>query len=220
MKTAVDVRDRNDLGTLLMKEQGKVGSDVAETLDDDASALDRDAGVAAVTLHDDHGTTAGSFFAAQRTAQRNRLAGNCGWCVPVLRRVFVQHPRHHLRVGIHVGCGNVAIWTEEKRNAASELSRDGFQLALREVARPDLNAALRSPERDVEQRRLPSHGSRQPQHFLFVGFGVVAHPALAWSSGSVVLNAIAAEDLEPAIVHTHRHFDGNGAKRRFQQHLH
>jgi len=134
----------------------------------------------------------------------------------VATRVLVQDPGHHLRVGVDVGGRDVAVGAEHDRDALGEAAREALQLELGKLLRVHRHAALGAPEWDVHERGLPRHDGREAEHFVVVRLGVVPDATLAWSACAVVLDAVAGEHLDTAIVHPHRHFHLDFAERVHQ----
>jgi len=134
----------------------------------------------------------------------------------VAARVLVQNPGHHLRVGVDVGGGDVAVGAEHDRDALREAARQALQLELGQLLRVHGDAALGASEGDVHESRLPRHDGREAEHFVVVRIRVVADPALAGSARAVVLDAVAGEHLDAAVVHAHRHFHLDLAERMHQ----
>ncbi len=193
---------------------------VPESLNDDASALQRDAEVARVFLHHVHDATAGRFLAPQRATQRHRFSRHHCWAVALAARVFIEDPGHHLRIGVHIGSGNIPVGAKHDRDPLREPASEPLELELRELLGIDRDAALRAAEGDIHQRRLPRHDRREPEHFVVIGLGVVANAPFARTAGAIVLNAIAGEDLDPPVIHPHRHLDLHLAERRHEDFSH
>ncbi len=213
--------DRDDFRARFNVEQAReVTSHIAKALDDDASALERNAKVTRVLLHDVHDAAARRLFASERSAERDRLARHDCRGVALAARVFVENPGHHLRVGVDVGGGDVAVGPEHDGDALREPARQSFELELGQLLRIDGDAALGAPERNVHERGLPGHDRRETQDLVVIGFRVIADPALAAAlagpARAVVLDAIAGEHLDPSVVHAHRHLDLHLAEWRHQ----
>ncbi len=66
------------------------------------------------------------------------------------------------------------------------------------------HAALAAAERDVHHGALPGHPGGQRAHRVDGLLGVEADAALGRAAGVVVLDSEAAEDLDPAVVHSDR----------------
>ena len=84
---------------------------------------------------DGHAAT-GGLDPAQRAADLDRLAGHRRWDrVAEVHRKRVHDPRHRLRVGAHVGRGDVAVGADEDRDLGREAAGHVLELVERELAR-------------------------------------------------------------------------------------
>src|SRR5438034_1101099 len=84
---------------------------------------------------------------------------------------------------------------------------------LRGMTKSRAHAALGPAEGNVHERGLPRHDGGQSQHLVVVGLRVVADAALARPPCAVVLDAVAGEHLDVAVVHPHRHLHLHFAER-------
>src|SRR5207244_13371800 len=98
--------------------------------------------------------------------------------------------------------------------ALGEPPGPALELELGELLRVDGDAALRATERDVHERGLPRHDRSKAEHLVVIGVGVIADPPLAGAARAVVLDAVAGEHFDAAVVHPHRDLDLHFAKRR------
>ena len=67
---------------------------------------------------------------------------------------------------------------------------------------------LAPPYGKIDERALPGHPHRQRLHLVEADVGVVADAALGRAAAKVVLDAVAGEDLDAAVVHLHREVNG------------
>jgi hypothetical protein len=114
----------------------------------------------------------------------------------------------HAIVRVHIGRGDVTVGSEDVADRLGEAPREPLLLAEAHHFRIALHAALRASERNVDHRGLPGHQGRKRAHLVEVGVRVVADAALVGTAGGVVLDAVAGEDLEVAVVHANRHLHG------------
>ncbi len=68
----------------------------------------------------------------------------------------------------------------------------------------DRDAALGAAVGKVRERALPGHPHRECLDLVDVGRGVEAQTALGRTAGDVVLDAVALEHANAAVVHLHR----------------
>src|SRR5207237_10722110 len=122
-----------------------------------AAALERHPGTPGVLHPAVHHAAPGRFLAPERPAERDRLAGHGGRRVAVTTRVLVQDPGHHLRVGVHVRRGDVAVGPQHDGDALGEAPGEALELELGELLRVDGDAALGTAERNVHALGLPPH---------------------------------------------------------------
>jgi hypothetical protein len=160
---------------------------------------------------DEH-AAAGGLDAAERSAQVQRLArDHAGGGAADVHRVGVHHPRHDLRVGIHVRRGNIGVRADDDADLAGVAARDLLEFLQRELLRVDADAALGAAVRQVDGRGLDGHPGRQRHHFFQRDVGVEAHATLARAAAHVVLHAVALEVGDGAVVHLDRHVDDQRA---------
>ena len=197
-----------------------MAANVPEPLDDDAAPLERNPEVPAVLHHHVHDAAPGGLLAPEGAAERHRLAGHRRRRVAVAARIFVQDPRHHLRVGVDVGRGDVAVGAQHDGDALGEAAGEPLELEVREPPRIYRDAALRPPEGDVHQGRLPRHDGRQAEDLVVVRLGMVADAALARAAGAVVLDPVPGEHLDAPVVHPHRDLDLHLPERRHENAAH
>ena len=212
-KATLQIGHGNDLCSLLVQQAGQVPADITEPLNRHTPAVDRDTKVLPIRLHHVHEPTARCLVPSERAAQGHWLAGNSRRCIAPPLRVLVHHPCHHLSVRSHVRGGDVAIWTQDDGNAVDEGTRDSLVLAERQVAWVHFHTALGPTERDVQERGLPRHGCREAEYLVLVGVRMVAHASLARPPRPIVLDAVAAEHLDVAVVHLRWHLDRQRTER-------
>ena len=87
------------------------------------------------------------------------------------------------------------------------LPSHAVELGLAQRARVTLNAALRPAEWDVDDGRLPRHEGGEGPYFVDVGGWMKARSALVGAARRVMLDTVAVEDLDRAVVHANRYRD-------------
>ena len=88
---------------------------------------------------------------------------------------------------------------------------EAVEFALAELGRIALDAALGAAERKVQQGVFPRHQGGEGADFVEIGKGVVADATLVGASGSVMLDPVAVENLDGAVVHADGHLDSKFA---------
>ena len=141
---------------------------------------------------------AGRLVAAERAADRERLAGDdAEHRVALVHRVRVEDPRHHRwrrcrRPGAGMSfSGPISLMISVvKRRVIRSSSRAREQLRVAD------DAALGAAERQAHQRALPRHPHRERLDLVERDAGVVADAALRRAARDVVRDALAREDAD------------------------
>ena len=85
----------------------------------------------------------GGFGAPERAAAAQGLTGDDARCVmPDELGVLIHHPAHHLRVGAHVGSGNVLAGTDIAPHLPHPAAAQALLLGDGEGSRVNRHAAL------------------------------------------------------------------------------
>ena len=218
MDAAARVGHGDDPGALALMSKAAMRADVAE-------ALHRDRGARrgpcpgggpprrCVKTH----ATGGRLVAALGAAEADGLAGDDARDgVADVHRVRVHDPGHDLGVGVDVRRGDVALGADEDADLGREAAGQALQLAQRELLGIDDHAALAAAVGDVHHRALPGHPHGQGLDLVEGHVLVVADAALGRAAAEVVLDAVAGEDLDAAVVHLDREVDDQLAPRLAQ----
>ena len=112
-----------------------------------------------------------------------------------------------LRVGAHVGRGDVRLGADVRAERVEEAPRDALELVARDLVRVELDAALAAAERQVHERALPRHHRRERLQVVERDALVVADAALVRPEQVVVLDAVALEEPDRTVIHLHREVD-------------
>ena len=207
-----DVRDRDDAGAALVELGRGDAADVAEALHDARASGELVAEPPGRLLGDHHDAGAGRLAPEDGAADRDRLArDDLRHGVAALHRVRVHHPRHRLLVGGHVGCGDVGVRADLADELRREAARELLELAQRQRVRVAADTALRAAVREPQERALPRHPRRESGALAERDLGVVAHAALRRAEQGRVLDAVAGEDLDRAVVAAERDADDDRA---------
>ena len=149
------------------------------------------------------------LVAALGAAEADRLAGHdAGHRVAGVHRVGVHHPGHDLGVRVDVGGGDVALRTDQDLDLGREAAGQRLDLLQGQLLGIDDDAALAAAEGNADDRALPGHPHREGLDLVERHVLVVADAALRGTAPEVVLDAVAREDLDRAVVHLHREVDG------------
>jgi len=202
VEAAVVLGDADDGVALFGEEFGGIGAYVAEALNDDAAAFDGHAEMLHGFVADNRDTAAGSFFASAGAAEIDGLAGDDGIDgLAHVHGVGVHDPCHGLLVCAHVGCGDVFFRADEFDEFGGVAASHALELALGHFFGVADDASLGSAEGDVDDGALPGHPGGEGADFIQSYVGRVADATLCGAARDGVLDAIAGEDLDGAVVH-------------------
>jgi len=209
VQATADVADRNNLAAHLVQDARGPRADVAVALNCNRRVRCRAAYALQELAGDDGHAATGGCRAALRATHAERLAGHE---LEHLRAADhaggVRDPGHDLRVGVHIGCRDVALAAQDGQDHRGEAAGHALDLALGHAGRVDLDAALGAAIGDVNHRALPGHHGRQGLDLVEVDIRMIADATLAGATHRRVLHAIALEDLDRAVIHLDR--DGHG----------
>ena len=194
------------------KQPRRDAADVAKALHRDPRPLELKPDARRRFLADREHAAPGRLAPAQRTAEVDRLAGDdAGRVLADVHRVGVHHPGHHLFVGVDIGRRDVLGRADDQADLAGVAPGHPLELAARELARIDPDAALGTAKRHVDRRVLDRHPGRQRHHLGQRHILVKTHAALARSARGVVLHPVALEMRDTAVIHLDRHVDDQDA---------
>jgi hypothetical protein len=106
------------------------------------------------------------------------------------------------------GAGNVLLGADEDADLGREAAGQALDFAQAELLGVDDDAALAAAERDADDGAFPGHPHRQSLDLVEGHVLVVADAALGRAAAEVVLDSVAREDLDGAVVHLHGEMDG------------
>ena len=126
------VRDRDDLGAVVLQRKGGLAADIAESLNRDGRVLHGDVEILEVTFDQVGDAGAGGFPSTLGAAQGNGFPGDNGRLnMPDVIGVGVHHPAHDFFVRAHVGGGHVDVWAYKGDEFLHVATREALQFALR-----------------------------------------------------------------------------------------
>ena len=198
---SMNVGDRDDPSASLIEQTGRSLADVAEALDSDTGAVELEPAAASRVRDRVDDALAGRVRAADRTADGDRLAGHdARHRIAPMHRDRVHDPGHRLGVRAHVGCRDVRVGADDPLELGSEATGQGFELLRTHRARIAGHAAFGAAERDVDEGCLPGHPHRQRPDVIEIGLRVESQAALGRPARDVVLDPVALEDLDRAVI--------------------
>ena len=157
---------------------------------------------------------AGRLAPPERSAGADRLAGHdFRHGDPLVHRVGVHEPGHHLLVGAHIRRHHVDARPNEGDHLLHVAAGEVFELSHRQRVRIDCDAALAAAVRQIGERAFPAHPDRQRGDLADVDVRGESRAALGGTERQVVLDAVADEDPLAAVVHVDRAGDDDGALR-------
>jgi hypothetical protein len=196
-------------------EQSRGGrANLAESLDGHGRAGERNTEVRECRVGREEHAATGGVAAAERAAERDRLAGDNRWYRTLrVHRVRVEDPGHNLLVRADIRRGNVGVGAKDSDQAGRVPPRDAFQFAHRQRARIAEHAALGAAERKIDDGALPRHSRRERPHFVGRDAEVIANAAFSGATQRAVYHAIAGEHVDASVVHFDRNCDRHFAFR-------
>src|SRR5207342_758976 len=199
------VADRDDGRTFVANEPGGDRAGVAEALDGDGRPAQVHPEVGCRLDDAVHGAAGRRLVATLRATERDRLAGDDARDgVPDVHRVGVHDPGHRLGVRVHVRGGDVPLRPDDDADLGRVTPGQALELLVGQLLRVDDDATLATAVRDADDCALPGHPHREGLDLVEGHVLVVADAALGWSPAEVVLDAVAGEDLDAAVIHLHR----------------
>ena len=111
------------------------------------------------------------------------------------------------------GAGMSLLGADDDADLGRVAAGQALELLVRELLGVDDDAALAAAVRDADDGALPGHPHRQGLDLVEGDVLVVADAALGRAAAQVVLDAVAGEDLDAAVVHLHREVDRQLAAR-------
>src|SRR5579859_1531442 len=203
--TTCDVAHCDDLTFEFVMEQARCNTaNVAEALHDDRAFCGLHPFVAHGFASDDQHTARCSFQATLAATDSQGLARHdCRDGVTGVHGIGIHDPAHDLRVGVHIGGGNVAIGANQDGDFSSVAAREAFEFSAGHFMGIADDAAFRTAKRDGDNGALPRHPHCQGTHFVERDFGSKTDAAFGRAAIDVVLHTITGEHFNIAIIHTH-----------------
>ena len=147
----------------------------------------------------------------------DRFAGDhAGDGGAMVHGVGVHHPRHHFAVGANVRRRNIFLRPDDNADFAGVAASQAFQFTFRQREGVDADAAFGSAVRNIDRGALNGHPGRKCHDFVKIDIRMVANTTFTRSTRKIVLNAIALEVANGAVVHLHRDVDDQRTLRMAQ----
>jgi hypothetical protein len=118
--------------------------------------------------------------------------------------VGVHDPGHDLIVGVDVGRRHVLLGPDGVDNLGDVAAGERLELPPREAVGIHDDPPLAAAERDVGHRAFPGHPGGQRGDLVQRDAGMIADATLRGAERDVVLDSIAGEHLDLAVVHLDR----------------
>ena len=125
--------------------------------------------------------------------------------------VGVHNPGHLALASAHVRRRDVPLRAHQHADLGGITTGEILQLPDRERLRITEDPPLGSPIRDANHRAFPGHPHRQGADFIKRHAWMITNPALGRAERGVMVDAIAGEDTDRAIVHCHGKVNGEFA---------
>ena len=202
VESAIELADADDFVAPVPEDFCSVGADVAEALDDDRGFGGDHVEVLDGLTGDDGDAAASGFATTARAAERDGLAGDDGGNgLADVHGVGVHDPGHGLLVGVDVGSGDVFFGADELDESCGVATGHAFEFTLGHGLGVTDDAAFGSAEGDIDDGAFPGHPGCEGADFVERDVGAVADAALAGAAGDGVLDAVAGEDFDAAVIH-------------------
>ena len=206
---SLGVAHRDDGQPGLIEQAGRRASDLAEALDRNGGGLVIEVEVLEGLEGQVGRAAAGRVCAALGAADIDRLTGDRrGHRVARMHGDGVHDPGHHLRVGAHVGGGDVLLRADENGDLGRIAAREVLELVERELGGVASDCTFRASVRNADRGALPRHQHGERLDQLQIGLRVVADAALGRAAADVVLHAPTGEYMHRPVVHSHREVNG------------
>ena len=196
------------------RERARAASppNVAKTLDGHGGGSDRHIHVGEVARDQVGDAGPGGLATTLGAAEAEGFAGDDGGHeMADVGGVGVHHPAHHLLVGAEVGCGDIHLRADERDELLNVATRKVFELGGGKAGRIDDDATLGPAVGQADEGGFPAHPHGQRGDLAERDIRVEADAALGWAGGEVVLNAVALENADGAVVAPDRDGDHDGA---------
>ena len=192
----------NDLCAEVGYEVSGGRADVAEALNCKGAVLYVKSELLCQCAAAEHDAASGSLRSAQRAAYFKRLAGDDARDgIAVLHGICIHYPAHYFGVGVDVGSGDILVGADYRRYHCRIASGHSLKLALGHLRRVAGYAALCAAVGDVGNGALYGHPSGECADFVHIDVGMKSYAALARTACARMLNAVACEHFQVAVIH-------------------
>lgn len=142
----------------------------------------------------------------------DRFAGDhAGDGGAMVHGVSVHHPCHHFAIGADVRRRNIFLRPDNNADFAGVTAGQTLQFTFRQGEGVDADAAFGPAVRNIDRGALNGHPGRKCHDFVKIDIRMVANTTFTRSARQIVLNAIALEVADGAVVHLHRNVDDQRA---------
>lgn len=116
-------------------------------------------------------------------------------------RIFVDHPGHDFRIGVHVRRGDVGSGAQVSEKPVHVCPGKSFEFFFGEFRRIYDDSAFSAAERQIEHCGFHAHPCGERHYFVFVHARMETYAALVRSSYGGVLRAVARKGPHASVVH-------------------
>ena len=205
INSTVNIAQGDNLHARVAEKLRRPAADIAKALHSRSCFIRLDALHLQCLQRRHHNAAAGSRRASEGAAHADSLAGDeARLKLSGNLAVFVHHPAHNLRISIHIGSRNILLLADKRRNLVNIATRQGLQLALRQLRRVYNNAALAAAIRQSGNSTFAGHPERQCLDLIHADILMIAHTALGRTENCTMLTAITGKNPCAAIIHLHR----------------
>ncbi len=202
MNGAARVRHGDDLGPDAAEQARHMLTRIAEALNRHAQTFGRQAQPLGQVTGQVKAAARRRVLTPDRTAQRNRLAGDhSGRRLPLDGGVLIGHPAHDHGVGVDIGRRDIAIRPDDARESLDIGARQPLQLGLGQALGVDLHRPLAAAIGQVGHRALHRHPEGQGFDLFHRGVRVETDAALGRAARVVITTSPRQEGFARAVVH-------------------
>ena len=132
-----------------------------------------------------------------------------------VHRCGIHEPSHSLRIGVHIGGGDVSLGPDERVYHGSVSLRYLLELTGTEFPWIASDPSLCSPVWNIRDSALQGHQGCKGLDLIDIRCRMISDTSLAWPSGRIVLNPVTSEYVYLTIIHDNRYLDSEFPLRLF-----
>src|SRR5579859_527762 len=205
INAAARIADSYDLAPFFMEEAGGNRTGITIPLNAHARAFERHTDMFRRLAGHKQDACSGGIVTAFAAADRKRLARDDRRDgVALVHGIGIHDPGHHLRVGVDIRRGNIAVRANDDRNFGSIAAGEPFKFRRTHALGVADDAALRAAIGDADDRAFPGHPHRQRLDLVECDLRAIANATFGRTTIDVMLYTIACKGLDATIIQAYR----------------